>query len=176
MADLAVSYELVVDKKIEAGINTLEVDVDLLAAEIFLCELEIADVERGRIDVGNVGRINGVGVVYVGVVGGIVSLAENGLPGARNGHLIETAGAEALSREIIDHRGSGIELEIPIAAEREKSCTRSAIVAQSGSFAVIRNEVRAWRLATVMQNFLGFVEFVFKAHIVISLNVYFLFI
>jgi hypothetical protein len=39
---------------------------------------------------------------------------------------------------------------------------------------VIGNEVRTRLFTSVMQNFLGFVEFVFKAHSVISLNDYFL--
>jgi hypothetical protein len=39
---------------------------------------------------------------------------------------------------------------------------------------VVGNEIRTRLFAAIVQNLLGFVEFVFKAHIVISLNVYFL--
>jgi hypothetical protein len=38
---------------------------------------------------------------------------------------------------------------------------------------VVRNEISTRFFTSVMQNLLGFVEFVFKAHIVISLNDYF---
>jgi hypothetical protein len=170
MADLAVSYEFVVDVKIEAGVNALEVDIDILARKIILGQLKRASVKSRRIGIGNVGRINGVGVVYVSVVGSVVALAENGLPGARNGHLVESAGAEAFSGEILNHRGNGIEFEIPIAAKREEARTCRTVVGQSGCLAVVRNEISARLFATVVQNLLGLVKFVFKAHVVISLN------
>ena len=170
MADLAVADELIVDVEIEAGVNALEVDVDLSARKIILAELEIARIERRGIDVGNVGRVNGVGVVYVGVVRCVVTFAENCLPGARNRHFVESAGREALCRKILDLCGNGIEFEIPVAAKREEARACRAVVGQRRDFAVVGYEIRTRFLATVVQNLLGFVEFVFKAHSAVSLN------
>jgi hypothetical protein len=170
MADLAVAYELIVDVNVEAGINALEVEVDILARKVILGKLKATCIERGGVSIGNVRGINGVGVVYVCVVGSVVALTENCLPGARNSHLVEAAGAEALSGEIVDHRGNGIEFEIPIAAKREEARTCRTVIGQRRCLAVVRNEISARLFATVVQNLLGLVKFVFKAHVVISLN------
>ena len=164
VADLAVSYELVIDVKVEAGVNALEVDVDLLARKIILGKLKAASIKSRRICIGNVGRINGVGVVYIGVVGCVVSLAENGLPGARNGHLVKSAGAEAFSSEILDHRGNGIEFEIPIAAKREEARTCRTVVGQRRYLAVVRNEISARLFAAHVQDLGNLVTVKGKIH------------
>ena len=79
MADLAVTYELAVDPKIETGVNALKVEEKITVHRIFV-KLKITQINSARIVVRHIGRIAGVGVTLICIVRHIVTLVKIHLP------------------------------------------------------------------------------------------------
>jgi hypothetical protein len=86
VADLAVSGKLIVNIKIEAGVYTLKIDVDLLIQHILVDE-HLTAVKTAGIVCRNVRRVNREGITNVQVVGSIITLAKIALPTAGNHNL-----------------------------------------------------------------------------------------
>ena len=146
VGNLAVPHELPVDEEVEAGVHTLEVDVDRLPLQHGGMKLDGTAVEAAGVIVGNEGRVYGDGVDHVDVVGGIVAAPQHGLPGAWDIDLL-AVGGKAVCGEVGDVAEGLVEGEVPVAAEGEEAVGGVAVAAHSGLFALIGDEIGAGSLA-----------------------------
>ena len=151
VGDLAVCNELIVDPYIERGVNAFEIEVRLLALHGSR-NGEVADVEGAGIFVGNERRVNGNGVVDVGVIRNVVAASESHLPVHGNGHSVEAVLRFVDGGDAVEVRE---ELELPLAAEGLEVAAGAAVnglCSRFGSLCGLEgDEIRAGRFASDMQ-------------------------
>ena len=146
MGDLAITHELPVDKQVEAGIHTLEVQVDRFVLQHGGVKGDGTAVKAAGVIVGDKGRVYGDGVGHVDVVGGIVTASQYGLPGTGDAYLL-AVGGKAFGSEIGEVTEGLVEGEIPVTAEGDKAMRGVTVTLKGGYFILIGDEIGTGILA-----------------------------
>ena len=150
VADLAVACKIAVNEEIEAGVNTLEVYVYLMLQRR-LGEGELTAVESAGVKGGNVRGIEGKGIGNVGVLRNVIALVHNSLPAAGDSHGVEALCGEGLGEEIVHLSLGGIEAEVPISAEGDKTVAMASVTHKSLLGGVIGDEISSGSFAVNVQ-------------------------
>ena len=141
MADLTVSGEFIVHKKIEARVYTFKVYENVIVMQPIRINIKATRIQCAGDIIGHVRRIDGVGIINVCVVGGVISMVQHALPGARDGDGFHAVRQEGSVCKIIYFVYGGIVAEFPIAAEIDKSRRASTYAFGGGVGILVRDKV-----------------------------------
>ena len=118
MGDLAVTQVLAVQPHIEAGVNTLKVQIGLGSIGV-LTVVEVGQVGTAGVLIGDIGGIGGERIVDVGVLVTVVAVV---LPDAGDGDGVPGRCVEALLVEqILEVVDALAVLELPVAVQKLKA-------------------------------------------------------
>ena len=144
MADLTVCREIVVYKKIEAGVNALKIYVNLSVTKLIFVHQEASHIKSATVSVSRYKRrLNGKGIIDVGVIRCIISVFVAHLPAHRNGQLIEARCCKSRTQKVVKSTLIFVISEIPLSAKRCKKFTFCPKISLRACFISIRNEVRS---------------------------------
>ena len=88
VADLSIGGENAVDEEIKTGIHALEIQIVAMGGQPRGGDFYVTHIKPAGILIRHKRRIEGEGVVDIGIVGQIVAPAKAGLPAARDGELV----------------------------------------------------------------------------------------
>ena len=80
VADLAVACKFIVYPQVEAGVNALKIQIDLVAIKPLGGDVYLAAIERRGVHIRHVRGIDRERIIHICVVGRVIAAVKEGLP------------------------------------------------------------------------------------------------